>query len=284
MSPLLLVEGGEGGPPPPPETIFTWAFNTFAAEGSTLDNIYGFRERFDPAHHDFLGKFWFDAIGFSMLASFLLILLAFLATRDYKRVPHGIQNVFEWIVGLLRGLVHGVIPPPQGDKYVPFLGTVFLFIFTMNIFGLIPSFRSPTMTLSTTAALGITTFVMVQVFAIRETGVVTYFKHFMGPVLFIAPLMFVVEIVGELARPLSLSLRLFGNIFGEDNVIENLLVMGEAYYIPVQLPMILFAIFTSFLQAFIFTMLAAIYIATKVSHDEEHGSHEKEGALDAHHG
>ena len=101
MLALLLVEGGEGGPPPPPETIFSWAFDTFAAEGSVLDNIYGFRARFDPAHHDFLGKFWFDAIGFSMLASFMLILFAFLATRDYKRVPHGIQNVFEWIVGLL---------------------------------------------------------------------------------------------------------------------------------------------------------------------------------------
>ena len=283
MTGLPLVEGAEGGPPPPPETIFTWAFNTFASEGSALDKLYGFRDNYDPAHHNFLGKFWFDAIGFSILASLTLILLAILATRDYKRVPTGIQNAFEWVVGLLRSMVHGVIPGPQGDKYVPFLGSLFLFIFCMNLFGLIPGFRAPTMTLSTTAALGITTFVMVQLYGIKETGFVTYIKHFMGPVLFIAPLMFVVEIVGELARPLSLSLRLYGNIFGEDNVIENLLVMGENYYIPVQLPMILFACFTSFLQAFIFTMLSTIYIATKVTHDEEHGEHEGDGAHGAHH-
>lgn len=276
MLALLLEEGGEHAEHAPPASIFTPIWHAIKDTG--IGKWYGF----DTMEKN-LGQFWFDAIGFSVVSGALLILLAFLATRDYSRVPRGIQNVLEWVVGLLRGLVHGVIPPPLGDKYVPFLGTLFLFIFTMNLMGLFPAFRSPTMTLSTTAALGITTFVMVQAYAIKETGLLTYLKHFCGPVMLLAILMVPVEIMGELARPLSLSLRLYGNIFGEDTIIETLLVMGEKYYIPLQLPMILFAIFTSFLQAFIFTMLATIYIATKVSHDEDHGSHEEAGAHGAHH-
>jgi F-type H+-transporting ATPase subunit a len=144
------------------------------------------------------------------------------------------------------------------------------------------------MTLSTTAALGVTTFIMVQQYAIRATGIVPYLKHLMGDVLWLAPLMFVVEVIGELARPLSLSLRLFGNIFGEDNVIEQLMGLGLRFYIPVQFPMLLFAIFTSFLQAFIFTTLATIYVAQKVVHEgghgEEHGPPAEGHAHAAHHG
>ncbi len=264
----------------PPHTIFTGIWK--AVKGSDLGRWYGFDET-----RDNLGQFWFDAIGFSLMAAVLLILGAYAATRDYRRVPRGIQNVFEWAVGLLRGLVHGFIPGRQGDRYVPYLGTVFLFIFCMNLLGIIPGFRAPTMTLSTTAALGITTFVMVQSYAVRASGIGGYLKHFMGDVLWLAPLMFVVEVIGELARPLSLSLRLYGNIFGEDNVIEQLMNLGHG--VPVQFPMMLFAIFTSFLQAFIFTTLSTIYIAQKVVHEgghgeEEHGHQDEGHAHAARHG
>jgi F-type H+-transporting ATPase subunit a len=278
---LLIEEGGHGGGGghhAPPVTLFTPIWR--AVKDSALGQWYGFNET-----RDNLGQFWFDAIGFSLIAAVVLIVGASLATRSYARVPRGLQNVFEWAVGLLRGLVHGFIPPPQGDKYVPYLGTVFLFIFAMNMMGLFPGFRSPTMTLSTTAALGITTFFMVQGYAIREVGVVAYVKHFMGEVLWLAPLMLAVEVVGELARPLSLSLRLYGNIFGEDNVIEQLMTLGG--WVPVQLPMLVFAIFTSLLQAFIFTTLSTIYIAQKVVHEGGHGEeghgHGEPHAPAAHH-
>jgi len=285
MPALSGVEGlpflATGGGHEPPHTIFTGLWK------AVKDTPFGKWYRFDE-EHNFLGQFWFDAIGFSLLASAVLILGAFVATRSYSKVPRGVPNVFEWAVGLLRKLVHGFIPGKQGDRYVPYLGTVFLFIFTMNLIGLIPGFRAPTMTLSTTAALGVTTFIMVQGYAIRSTGVVEYLKHFMGPVLALAWLMFPVEIIGELARPMSLSLRLFGNIYGEDNVIEQLMAMGLKYYIPVHLPMLLFAIFTSFLQAFVFTTLSTIYLGGKVVHEgghgEEHGHHKGEHAPAAHHG
>ena len=266
----------------PPHTIFTALWKS--VQHSELGHWYGF-----DVEQNELGRFWFDAIGFSLIAAVVLIICATLATRNYQKVPRGIQNVFEWAVGLLRDMVHGFIPGAQGDKYLPYLGSVFLFIFTMNMLGVIPGFRSPTMTLSTTAALGITTFIMVQQYAIRATGPVAYIKHFMGDVAWLAPLMLVVEIIGELAKPLSLSLRLFGNIFGEDNVIEQLMTLGG--WIPVQAPMMLLALFTSFLQAFIFTTLSTIYIASKVvhegghDHDEEHGHHEESPAHGAqHHG
>lgn len=272
MSPLpLLEEAGHagGGGHAPPRTIFTPLWE--AVRDTPLGHWYGFNET-----RDNLGQFWFEAIGFSILSAAVLVAGAFLATRDYTRIPRGLQNLFEWAVGLLRGLVHGFIPPPQGDRYVPYLGTVFLFIFAMNLMGIVPGFRSPTMTLSTTAALGITTFFMVQGFAIRAVGLWKYIRHFMGEALWLAPLMFAVEVIGELARPMSLSLRLYGNIFGEDNVIEQLMTLGGG--VPVQLPMLLFAIFTSFLQAFIFTTLSTIYIAQKVVHE---GGHE-EGHGEAH--
>ena len=282
LLPLLLQEGGHGGGGAhhePPVTLFTPFWK------AVKDTGLGQWDGFDETRNN-LGQFWFDAIGFSILSAALLILGAFLATRNYSRVPRGIQNVFEWAVGLLRGLVHGFIPAPQGDRYVPYLGTVFLFIFVMNVMGVFPAFRSPTMTLSTTAALGITTFFMVQGFAIRAVGPWSYVRHFMGDVLWLAPLMFAVEVVGELARPMSLSLRLFGNIFGEDNVIEQLMTLGG--WVPIQMPMLIFAIFTSLLQAFIFTVLATIYIAQKVVHEgghgeEEHG-HGESHAPAAHHG
>lgn len=268
---FLLQEHGEGaheggGHEGAPHSIFTGIWN--AVKDTPLGRLYHF-------DNPDLGQFWFDAIGFSLIAAALLVVCASLATKSYGKVPRGIQNVFEWVVGLLRGLVHGFIPGKQGDLYVPYLGTVFLFIFTMNVLGVVPAFRAPTMTLSTTAALGITTFVMVQQYAIRANGFVAYVRHFMGEVLWLAPLMLVVEIVGELAKPLSLSLRLYGNIFGEDKVTEELMNLGG--WVPVQAPMLLLAIFTSFLQAFIFTTLSTIYIASKVVHEGGHGDEQGHG-------
>lgn len=275
LLPLLLDDKakdghGAAGAHHAPHSIFTKVWE--GVKDTPLGKLYGFD---DPE----LGQFWFDAILFSIIGGVILVVLASMATKSYSRIPRGIQNVFEWVVSLLRGLVQGFIPGKQGDQYVPYLGSLFLFIFINNMLGVIPAFRSPTMTLSTTAALGVTTFIMVQQYAIRGVGFVSYIKHFMGEVLWLAPLMLVVEIIGELAKPLSLSLRLYGNIFGEDKVIEELMALGGGW-VPVQAPMLFLAIFTSFLQAFIFTTLSTIYIASKVVHEGGHGDDHGHG--DAH--
>ena len=264
--------GHEGGGHHGPHSIFTKIWESVSQSG--FGHWYGFD---DPER----GQFWFDAIGFSIIGAAVLIICSMMATKQYNRVPRGIQNVFEWMVGLLRGMVHGFIPGAQGDRYLPYLGTLFLFIFTLNMLGVIPGFRSPTMTLSTTAAMGVTTIVMVQAYAIRDTGLGSYLKHFTAGTAFpLMLLMIPVEIIGELAKPMSLSLRLFGNIFGEDNVIEQLMSLGG--WIPVQIPMLLLALFTSFLQAFIFTTLSTIYIASKVVHEGGHGDDHGHGHDDAH--
>ena len=267
MLPFLAFEGGHEAP----HSAFTWLWKI--VKDTPLGRFY----RFNDEH---LGQYWFDAILFTIIGSALLLILASTATKQYNRVPRGIQNVFEWAVGFLRGMVQGFIPGPQADKYLPYLGSLFLFIFTLNMLGVIPAFRSPTMTLSTTAALGITTIIMVQAYAIRDTGLWPYMKHYTAGTAFpLLLLMIPVEIIGELAKPMSLSLRLYGNIFGEDNVIEQLMTLGG--WIPVQIPMLLLALFTSFLQAFIFTTLSTIYIASKVVHEEGHG--EGHGHGDEHH-
>ncbi|RPH48806.1 MAG: hypothetical protein EHM91_03845, partial [Planctomycetota bacterium] len=119
---MLSFLAAEGGAHEPPHSIFTWLWHR--VKDTPIGKFY----RFNDEH---LGQFWFDAIAFSLIASAILLILASTATKQYNRVPRGIQNVFEWIVGLLRGMVQGFIPAPQADRYLPYLGSLFLFIFTM---------------------------------------------------------------------------------------------------------------------------------------------------------
>ncbi|MCE9583365.1 MAG: F0F1 ATP synthase subunit A, partial [Planctomycetes bacterium] len=215
---------------------------------------------------------FFDALICTALAMSTLVLIVFLGRSRLDKIPGKLQNVLEWAVESLRGLTTDLLGP-QGPKYLPLMGTLFLYIFFANLIGLVPGMKSPTMTVSTTLALGITTFLSVQAIAIKVNGVVGYLKHFMGDILALAPLMFVIHIFGEIAKPMSLSLRLFGNIYGEDNITAVLLKMGYPAWIPVHLPMLAFGIFTAFLQAFIFTSLSCIYVqgfTEHAGHDEHH--------------
>jgi F-type H+-transporting ATPase subunit a len=247
----------------PPGTIFTPLYK--AVKDTTLGKFLGL-----DCERGHLGQFWFEAIMFSILVVVLLCILVLVAgLRKKEKIPKGLWNFWEIAVDLLDKIVVGLIGP-AGSKYLPYLGTLFIYILCMNLLGIIPLFRSPTMTLSTTFALGITTFFVVQIIGIKENGFIGYAKHFTGDIragiifLLLAPLMFVVHIIGELAKPMSLSLRLYGNIFGEDSVIENLIHMGG--WLPLQFPMLIFAVFTSVLQAFIFTALTCIYISVMLPH------------------
>jgi F-type H+-transporting ATPase subunit a len=248
----------------PPGTIITWLHGL--VKETELGQFFGF-----DTEYRHLGQFWFEAVVFSIIIVIVLSAVAVLATRRQYKVPTRFQNLLESIVELLNKLVVGLIGP-HGTRYLPYLGTLFIYIFFMNILGIIPAFRSPTVTLSTTGALGITTIIVVQIYAIQANGVGGYLKHFWGPIKWIGPLMVIVHIFGELAKPVSLSLRLFGNIFGEDTIIENLLHMGG--WVPLHLPMLFFALFTSFLQAFIFTALSSIYIAFATAHENGGERHE----------
>lgn len=216
-----------------------------------------------------------------------LALLFILATRKIKRLPEGKgQTLLELFVGGIMDFFGGILGE-HGQKYVPFVGSFFIFILFLNYLGLIPGFQSPTADLNTTLALGITALIGVHIIAIKENGLGGYLKHFVGEPMWLGPLMFPLHLIGELARAGSLAIRLFGNIFGEETVIISLTTLGvvaipliadKIPWIPIQFPMMLFGLFGGLLQALVFSMLTSIYIVTFLQHDEE-GAHEAE----AHH-
>jgi F-type H+-transporting ATPase subunit a len=223
---------------------------------------------------------WENAF-FSLLIAGLLILVARLASRNPKLIPSGLQNVVEMIVEQLETFIVGILGP-QGKKFVPFLGTLFLYILCMNYMGLIPLMKSPTANINQTVALALCVFIYVQYTGVKENGFLGYLDHMMGQprsltqYLFI-PLMFPLHIVEELVKPMSLAFRLFGNITGEDILIFIFVGLGVAVLgftnlpigVPLQIPFYFLAVLTGFIQALVFMLLSTIYFAMMLPHDEE---------------
>jgi F-type H+-transporting ATPase subunit a len=224
------------------------------------------------------------------MSAFVIVVLAavsMLATRRLRTIPETrTQGLVELIVSSLNNFVVGIIGP-GGEKYTPFVGTIFIYVLAMNLIGLVPGFKAPTSGMSITIAMALIVFVLYNYFGIRETGVKAWFMHLLGSPQSVVewvlvPLMFPIHVIGELARPLSLSIRLFGNIFGEETILVILAGMSVALIklhgvpvlaIPVQFPLMVFAVFTSFVQALVFSMLTTIYIAIAVAGHSEHAGH-----------
>jgi F-type H+-transporting ATPase subunit a len=192
----------------------------------------------------------------------LLVGLGYLASRSVSLVPAGAQNVFELIIGGLEEFMVE-ITGEEGRAFFPFIGTLFIFILTCNLMGLIPGFLSATANINTPLSMALCTFVFTHYLGIKYHGI-KYIKHFLGPIPWLAPLFFPIEIIGHTARVLSLTLRLFGNIMGEDLVLAILLLLAGKFLAP--LPMMFLAVFTSTVQAFIFTLLSMMYFAGSMEH------------------
>ena len=205
-----------------------------------------------------------DEIVMATLAFIILAVLAFVGGRKLSvSRPSGRQQVLEVAVGGFTSLLEDTIPH-DGRKHLPLLGTLGFFILVSNLFGLVPGMTPPTQSVNITLALAVLSFIYYNQVGIRTVGLRSYLKHLMGPVALIAPLMVPIEIIGHLARNLSLSMRLFGNIFGEHSA-SGVFYGLFAYLVP--LPMMFLGIFASFLQAFIFCLLSMIYIALATEHD-----------------
>jgi F-type H+-transporting ATPase subunit a len=185
-----------------------------------------------------------------------LVLFSFLATRRLSIVPGRFQNVMEVIIGGFDSLLTDTMGH-EGRKFFPLIATLGLYILTSNLLGMIPGFESPTANLNTTVSLAIVVFVMTHAVGVKVHGV-KYFKQFMGPVWWLTPLMMPIEIISHLSRPLSLSVRLFGNIMGEDIVLAVVLLLVP---LLVPLPVFVLMIFTSCIQTLVFMLLAMMYIA-----------------------
>jgi F-type H+-transporting ATPase subunit a len=195
-------------------------------------------------------------VSYSWFVMAMLALFSFLATRRMSMIPGRMQNVMETILGGFDDLLTETMGP-EGRKFFPLIATLGLYILTSNLLGLFPGFESPTANLNTTVSMAVVVFITTHVVGIRLHGF-KYVKHFLGPIWWLTPLMLVIEIVSHLARPLSLSVRLFGNIMGEDKVLA-VVVLLVPFLVP--LPVFVLMIFTSFIQTVVFMLLAMMYIA-----------------------
>ncbi len=185
------------------------------------------------------------------------IVFPLMARRISREHPSHFQQLLEVVVSGLKDLLRDIIGH-DGDRYLYIIGSFAAFIFVSNIFSLFFFLQPPTTNPNTTFALAVCAFLYYNWQGIRTQGILHYLKHFMGPVLLLAPLMIPIEIIGHLARILSLGMRLFGNIFGEHAVTGVFMTMLP-FILP--WPMMGLGIFGAFLQTFVFIMLTMVYIA-----------------------
>jgi F-type H+-transporting ATPase subunit a len=192
---------------------------------------------------------------FTWLIMFMLVLISWLVTRRLSDTVEisAWQNALEVIVSTMRDQIREV-SHQQADRYLPFIGTLFLFIATSNLLAIVPGYRPPTGSLSTTVALAICVFVAVPLFGIGLQGL-GYFKQYVKPTFFMLPF----NIIGELSRTLALAVRLYGNIMS-GTVIAAILLSIAPFFFPIVLQLL--GLLTGMIQAYIFAVLAMVYIAS----------------------
>jgi len=234
-----------------------------------------------------------DHVTYTWIVMVILAGLALVASRRLEMVPRGVQNFMEIVLEQFLTLIDDVLGH-EGRRYFPLLATLGLFIVTSNLMGLVPGLIAPTANLNTTAACALIVFFTYHWIGIRRQGMRAYARHFMGPVVWLAWLMVPIEIVSHLARPLSLSLRLFGNMTGGHILLAVFFFLmgfdgmlgwaltgslgGVLLGAPAALIMVVFTvgflyplkILVAFLQAFIFVMLSMLYIAGAIEEAEHH--------------
>jgi len=198
----------------------------------------------------------------SWLVMLILILSAILCAKGVQLLPKKGQNFFEVIIDGLESFMVSV-SGPEGRFFFPFIATVFLYILVCNLIGLVPGFNSPTANLNTTLSMALCTFVYTHIIGIKFHGA-KYVKHFLGPVWWLAPLMLPIELIGHFARVMSLSIRLFGNIFGKEMVLSIFFAMAGLYLAP--LPILFLGLLVSFIQALVFTLLSIMYFVGSMEH------------------
>jgi len=234
--------------------------------------------------HDSMVRTWtwqvFQTTNFQIVHVLMaLVVLAFLSygafryagavsgSGDAGLVPPpklGMRNLFEVLADTVLGLMAGVMGEKAAKRYLPLVGTLFMFILFSNLLGLIPGFLPPTDTLKTNLALSISVFLISHAVGVREHGL-KYFKHFLGPIWWLAWLMLPIEIVSHIARPVSLAMRLMGNIVGDHKLV---LVFFGILPILLPLPFMVMGVLVCVVQAVVFSLLTTVYISQAVAHEE----------------
>ncbi len=215
--------------------------------------------------HPFMFLEWFaDLISlhvgphvlYTWLAMAILLSGAWLASRAISMVPGRMQNFMEAVMTGFDSLIENVMGK-DGKPYFPLIATIGMFVLVGNLLGLVPSCFPPTASLNTNAALALTVFFMTHYIGIKKHGF-HYIQHFMGPIIWLAPLMIIIEILSHLVRPISLSLRLFGNMYGKEIVLMIFFALVPLF---MPIPIMFLGILISMIQAFVFVLLSMIYIA-----------------------
>ena len=206
-------------------------------------------------------------VSYGILASIILILTALAIKSSLSLIPRGFQNFIETVVDAIYKLVDDNIGHHFTKTFFPFICTIFLFILLCNFMGLVPGFASATSNVNTNAAMAIPVFLATHIYGIKVHGG-SYINHFLGPIRSLAALplmilMFFVEVIGHIARPITLTVRLFGNMTGKHII---LIVLG--IIAPILAPTVILGlgVLVSVVQAFVFALLATLYLAGALEH------------------
>ncbi len=212
-----------------------------------------------------LAKLWLNNVLTMEVVVVAFLVLVFVLVRSRMSVerPGGLQHLTELLHEFISNQSADIIGP-HSERFTPLLSAFFLFILFGNLIGLVPGLESPTANPAVPLGCALVAFIYYNYHGVREQGPVGYAKHFLGPVSWLSPLMLPIEIVGNLARVMSLTIRLFANMFAGDKVTLVFISL-----IPVGVPVIFLLLHTgvSFLQAYIFTLLVTIYLSGAVAHE-----------------
>jgi F-type H+-transporting ATPase subunit a len=238
------------------EILVTRLFNDhLAGLGNWFLGMAGLPEQARP---------WANFVTMQFVVALIFVaLFAFLRPRLSVDRPGNLQHIFEVIHDFLRGQTDEQVGH-HGHKFIPFFGTIFLFILFSNLVGIIPGFESPTMFHYVPAGCALAAFAYYNYVGAKEQGLGKYLAHFTGPMPLLAPLMLPIEIISNLARPLSLTIRLFANMYAGEQVT---LVFLSLTYLVIPAAFMGLHVFVSFLQAYIFTLLTMVYVAGATAHE-----------------
>lgn len=235
---------------------FTWI-------GYLSDKLFGGKI---PVNHGNIHIYTASIVAL-IIISLALLYRKRLTNLGEEAIPTGkfsLKNIFQVAIEGVLSLMEGIIGK-DAKKYFPLIGTLFIYIFVNNIIGLIPGFLPATENTNTNYAMALTVFLYYNYVGIKEQGIKNYVKHFMGPIWWLAPLMLVIELVGHIFRPVSLGIRLFGNMYG-DHVVLSIFSELAPYLVPIIFMAL--GLFVSFIQAFVFSLLSSVYIGLAVAHEE----------------
>ncbi|MEK6692444.1 MAG: F0F1 ATP synthase subunit A [Nitrospirota bacterium] len=215
-------------------------------------------------------------VTYSWVAMAILIVFAVIVRRRLAFFPSGIQNIAEIVIDGLHNFSEGGMGHKANRIFFPLIGTLGLYILVCNLMGLIPGFESPTSNINTTASMAICVFLSTHYLGIRVHGL-KYFGHFFGPIRSIPaiPLMiliFIIEIIAHFARPVTLSVRLFGNMISKHMMLLILAILAPlAFYLPLQTPILILGVLVGVVQAFVFLLLSTLYLAGAAELEEHEG-------------